>query len=82
MILKTRDGHFCGGGDQLKINSPGIALTSRILVGGGKGAIEIKLIFSIISILGTIVYCNHCNVLVVMNNVDVFIIVLIDPLSM
>ena len=37
MTLKVRDGHFCGGDDQAKISSPGIALTSRTLVGGGKG---------------------------------------------
>ena len=39
MTLKVRDGHVRGGGDQPKINSPCIALTSWTLVGGGKGAV-------------------------------------------
>ena len=38
MTLKARDGHVCGGGNQPKISSPGIALISRTLVGSGKGA--------------------------------------------
>ena len=38
MTIKVRDGHVCGGGDQLKVNSPGVALSSRRLVGGGNGA--------------------------------------------
>ena len=39
MTLKVRDGHVCGGGNQLKDSSLGVALISRTLAGGGKGAV-------------------------------------------
>ena len=77
MTLYVRDGHFCGGGDQLKISSPGIALTSRILVGGGKGAIKVNSLNKLNTY--NIIFMN---VLVVINSVDVSILVLIDPSSM